>query len=160
MSSGSRTVLEIFLFVLFVSLFTFAAYFTCTYFNGATLAGVSGLSIQIWTDRFIVLVKMSCALTTVCLLIWYLLTKAVFKVQSSADWNRRPIWSVLFVIVFVGILFITNVCANAFLEIKINAFVNVIFLLCFVVGGYWLTSIVITPSRFKSSPLGASLFRR
>ena len=159
MSSGSRTVLEFFLFVLFISLFTFAAYIACTYFYGVTLARASGLSISIWTDKFIVLVGMSCALTTVCLLIWYILTKAVFKVESSADWNRRPIWSVLFVIVFFGILVITNIYANVFLEIKINAFINVVFFFCFVVGGYWLTSIVITPSRFKSSPLGASLFR-
>lgn len=159
MSSGTRTILELFLFVFGILLFTVLAYFTCTYFEGATLAKASGLSLQTWTDNFTVLVKMSCALTAICLFLWYILTKLVFQVQSSADWGKRTVWFVFFLIVTVGVLAITNVYADT-LGVKNNLFVNVIFLLCFPICGYWFTSIAITPAKFKFAPLGAVLFRR
>ena len=158
-SSGARTVLEIVLFVLGLALCTVAAYFICTYFNGDTLAKASGLSLSVWTDKFIVLVKLSCALTAGCLFLWYFLTKMIFRVQSSADWGRRTIWLFLFLVVMVGIFVIINIYADT-LRIKTDLFINVVFFLCFVVGGYWLTSIAITPSKFKFAPLGAVLFRR
>lgn len=159
LSPGARTVLEIFLFVLGVALFTVAAYFICTYSNGATLAKASGLSLSVWTDKFIVLVKLSCALTAGCLFLWYVLTKMIFRVQSSADWGRRTVWFFLFLVVMVGVFVIINIYADT-LRIKTDLFVNVVFFLCFVVGGYWLTSIAITPAKFKFAPLGAVLFRR
>ena len=158
-SPGARTVLEIFLFVLGLVLCTISAYFICTYFNGDTLAKASGLSLSVWTDKFIVLVKLSCALTASCLFLWYVLTKMIFRVQSSADWGRRTVWFFLFLVVMAGIFVIINIYADT-LRIKTDLFVNVVFFLCFVVGGYWLTSIAITPAKFKFAPLGAVLFRR
>ena len=159
MSPGARTVFEIFLFVICTALFSIVAYFTCTYFDGATLAQASGLSIPNWTDGFLILVKMSCALTASCLFLWYILTKMIFRVQSSADWGRRTVWFFLFLVVTVGTFVVINIYAET-LRIKTDLFVNVVFFLCFVVGGYWLTSIAITPSKFKFAPLGAVLFRR
>lgn len=151
--------MELFGIILGVSFFTFAAYLICTYFEGATLANASGLNLQIWTERFIVLVKMSCALTAICLLLWYILTKVVFQVQSSADWGKRTVWGFFLLVVTAGILLITNLYADN-LNIKTDLFVNIIFILCFDIGGYWLTSIAVTPVKFKFAPLGSVIFRR
>lgn len=153
MSSGTRTILELFLFVFGILLFTVLAYFTCTYFEGATLAKASGLSLQTWTDNFTVLVKMSCALTAICLFLWYILTKLVFQVQSNADWGKRTVWFVFFLIVTVGVLAITNVYAET-LRIKTNLFVNVI--LCQKKSSLRCVLdlvLSITPKNLKSSPL-------
>lgn len=155
MSSTARTLLDIFLFLICTAIFTGAAYEICTYSESSTLANASKMDLTTWSDAFFVVVMRSCVFTAACLMLWYILAKFIFSVSSSGDWGRRTIWFFLFLVVAVGVLVIANVLP----DIKINLFVSVVFFICFAVGGYWFTSILITPSRFKTTPLGAELFR-
>lgn len=161
MNSTTRTLLELFGIVVGVLIFTGLAYYLSTNFEGHALANVSKMPYSQWEDKFISVLKAAVGLTFACSLLWYILAKVVFSVQSAAGSGRRTIWFILFLIVAAGSFAITNYyAASDNIRIQLNFAVTAIFILCFAVGGYWLTSIFTTPSKFKYTPIAAQLFRR
>ena len=161
MNGTTRTLLELFGIVVGVLIFTALAYFLSTNFEGHALANASKMPYSQWEEKFISILKASLFLTFGCSLLWYILAKVIFSVQNAAGSGRRTFWVILLLIVAAGNFAITNYyAASESIRIQLNSAVTAIFILCFAVGGYWLTSIFTTPSKFKYTPIAAQLFRR
>ena len=161
MNSTTRTLLELLGILIGALIFTGLAYFICTNVEGHALANASKMPYSQWEEKFISVLKVAFGLTLGCSLVWYLLAKVIFSVQNAAGSGRRTFWVILLLIVAAGNFAITNYyAASESIRIQLNFAVTAIFILCFAVGGYWLTSIFTTPSKFKYTPIAAQLFRK
>lgn len=158
MNQTTRTLLELFGIFMGVLIFAAVAYFLSTEIKGPELANASKLTLSSWEDKFIVVTKISAGLTLLCSLLWYILARFVFSIETAEGAGKRTVWFILFLIAAVG-NYVVTAYYSAELGIKVSLFVSGIFVACLALGAYWLTSIFTTPSTFKYTPIGSQIFR-
>lgn len=140
--------------------FSALAYYIGSAVTGHQLATLSNnMTYSRWQDKFFSLTIVAGGLTGICSLIWFILARFVFKINSAFSTGRRTIWALLAVVSLLGSILIPRFYSVS-LGITINVVIIALFVLFFTVAGYWLVSIFVTPKPFKYTPLGAQLFSR
>lgn len=134
------------------------AYYVSSLTVGHQLATLSNnMNFSRWQSKFLSLTLAAGGLTGACSLIWFVLTRKIFKITSPFDAGRRTIWAALAAVSLVGSILILRFYSVS-LGIQINIVIYALFIIFFTVLGYWVVSIFTTPKSFKYTPLGAQLF--
>ena len=135
-------------------------YLVSSFAVGPKLATLSNnMSYSQWQVKFSLLTIAAGGLTAFCSLIWFILTRFVFKINSALGTGRRTIWALLAAVSLLGNFLIPRFYSVS-LGIQINITIIAIFIFFFTGIGYWLVSIFVTPKPFKYTPLGAQIFNR
>jgi len=156
---NTRTVARLVGIVVAVLICSVLAYFVSSLITGHQLATSSNnIAYTRWQEKFLSLTIATGVLTGICSLIWFTLSRWVFKIRVAEGIGRRTIWALLALVSLGGNILIPKFYSSA-LGIQINAVVIAFFITFFTVIGYWIVSIFITPEPFKYTPLGAQIFR-
>lgn len=119
----------------------------------------SNMNFSRWQGRLLRLTVAAGGVTGVCSLLWFILTRWVFKINTALGTGRRTVWALLAAVSLFGSILIPRFYSVA-LGIKVNIVIIAIFVIFFTVLGYWLVSIFTTPKAFKYTPVGAQIFNR
>ena len=135
-------------------------YYISSFTVGHQLATQSNnMNFSRWQERLFRLTAVAGGLTGVCSLIWFVLTRWVFKINYALGTGRRTVWALIAAVSLFGSILIPRFYSVA-LGMKVNIVIIAVFVIFFTVIGYWLVSIFTTPKSFKYTPLGAQLFVR
>lgn len=160
MNRNTRTIAKLAGIIFATLICSLLAYYVSSFAVGHNLATLSNnMSYSRWQEKFLSITIAVGGLTGVCSLIWFILTRFVFKISSAFGTGRRTIWALLASVSLLGSIVIPRFYAVS-LGITINAVIIALFVFFFTVTGYWLVSIFVTPKPFKYTPLGAQLFSR
>lgn len=157
MNRNTRTIAKIGGIIVCTVILSALAYYISSVVSGHQLATLSNnMTYSRWQDKFFSLTILTGGLTGICSLIWFILARFVFKINSAFNTGRRTVWALLAAVSLSGNILIPRFYA-ASQGIQINIVIIVLFVLFFTVAGYWLVSIFVTPKPFKYTPLGAQL---
>ena len=160
MNRSTRTIAKLAGIIFATLICSLLVYYASSFAVGHSLATLSNnMPYNRWQEKFLSLTIAAGGLTGVCSLIWFLLTRFVFKINFAFGTGRRTIWALLAAVSLIGNILIPRFYSVS-LGITINVVVIVLFVLFFTVAGYWLLSIFVTPKPFKYTPVGAQLFNR
>lgn len=160
MNRNTRTIAKVAGIIVATLICSLLAYYISSTVAGHQLATLSNkMSYNNWQDKFFKLTVVAGGLTGICSLIWFSLTRFVFKINSAFGTGRRTIWAVLAAASLLSSILVPRFYSVS-LGITINITVIALFVLFFTVAGYWLVSIFVTPKPFKYTPPGAQLFQR
>ena len=160
MNRNTRIIAKIAGIIVATLICSLLAYYISSAVTGHSLATLSDkMSYVIWQERFFKVTIVTGVLTGICSLIWFILARFAFKINSVFSTGRRTIWALLAAVSFFGSILIPRFY-SASQGIQINIVIIALFVLFFTVVGYWLVSIFVTPKPFKYTPLGAQLFSR
>lgn len=160
MNRNTRTIAKIAGIVIATLICSLLAYYISSAVTGPQLATLSNkMSYNSWQDKFFKVTIVTGGLTGICSLIWFILARFAFKINSAFSTGRRTIWALLAAVSFFGSILIPRFY-SASQGIQINIVIIALFVLFFTVVGYWLVGIFVTPKPFKYTPLGAQLFSR
>ncbi len=133
-------------------------YFITSSITGHQLATASGnMAFSRWQEKFQSLTINAGILSFLCSLAWFVLTRWIFKINSSRGIGKRTVWAALAALDLIGCVAIPQFYSST-LGIKINFIVIAVFIIFFAGIGYWLLTIFTTPKIFKYTPLGARFF--
>lgn len=159
MNRNVRTIVKIGIIVAGTVICGALAYFISSAAFGHSLATASqNMAYTKWQEKFSTLVIFTGAVTGLCSLAWFILSRWFFKITSSTGGGQRIIWAILAVISLAGSIAVPQIYA-ASAGIKVNALVLAVFVIFFTGIGYWLLSIFTTPAAFKYTPVGARAIR-
>lgn len=117
-------------------------------------------SLQKWQVPYKTLVMIMASLAMLIALIWCALSQWGFSVSSPFGVGKRTIWAILGVILAVLSFAVPYIYATQKSALTMSPMIPVIFVLLFVVAGYWLVTIFATSDAYKYTPLGSSQIRR
>ena len=158
MNRSTRTAAKIAGIIVATVICSALAYFVSSAVTGHSLANATNnMEYSRWQDKFLSLTMAVGGLTGVCSLLWFILARWAFKINTAMGTGRRTVWAILAAVSFVGSIIVPRFYSVS-LGIKINVIVIALFVLFFTVLGYWLLSIFTTPKSFKYTPVGAQLF--
>ena len=159
MNRNVRTIVKIAIIVAGTILCGALAYFISSAAFGHQLATASNnMAYTNWQEKFSRLVIFTGAVTGICSLAWFILSRWVFEITSSTGGGRRIIWAILAAISLAGSIAVPQIYA-ATAGIKVNVLVLAVFVIFFTGIAYWLLSIITTPAAFKYTPVGARMIR-
>lgn len=160
MNRNTRTIAKLAGIVFVTGICMLLAYYISSFAVGHKLATLSNnMNYSRWQEKFLSLTLAAGGLTGVCSLIWFILTRFVFKITTAFGTGRRTIWALLAAVSLFGSILIPRFYSTV-LGIKISIVIIALFVVFFTLAGYWLLSIFVTPKPFKYTPVGARLFNR
>lgn len=160
MNRNTRTAAKIAGIIVATVICSVLAYYISSAVTGHQLANASNnMDYTRWLDKFLSVARMTGVLTGICSLIWFILARCTFKINTATGTGRRTIWAILAAVSLIVSIAVPQFY-SAYLGIKINGIIIALFILFFTVIDYWLLSIFTTPKSFKYTPVGAQLFIR
>ena len=115
----------------------------------------AGITMEQWKASFEHWAKIGVYVAGGASLLWYVVAQLLLKVNKSQNAGKRWIWAVFFLFpigaIVVGIFFV---------ERAENMFWTNLFFIVNGLLGYYLATLLFSPSSFKYTPLGASQIRR
>lgn len=131
-----------------------AAYFFSSYLGGAVSAKLSGnMPYSHWQEKFLILVLLAGGITCLCSIIWVIFSNSLFTVNSGGQNNRRIFWIIPALITLAGNIAVTQFVSKI-QGIYVDISITGVFLAIFLLIGYWIVSIVVTPPAFGHVPIG------
>lgn len=114
-----------------------------------------GITFERWIPEYHDWVLVIGTTSLVCSLGWLIISKLMFKVNSPNDTGRRLYWACgLFL--QLGIFTVVQILKTPVKEGNL-ALASIFFLLALF--GYYIPTVLFTPSSYKYAPLGASVIR-
>ena len=157
---NTRTIVKVAGIILVTVICSVAAYYVSSMAVGHQLATASNnMNYSRWQSKFFNLTAAVGGLTGFCSLLWFIMSRFVFKIDSAFSAGRRTFWAILAALSLVGSILIPRFYSVS-LGIRVDGVVMALFVFFFTVLGYWLLSIFTTPKSFKYTPVGAQLFIR
>ncbi|MDD3114211.1 MAG: hypothetical protein PHQ44_00560 [Anaerovibrio sp.] len=111
-----------------------------------------------WTSHYKNMLIIVMLISMFTSLLWYVLSRFVFKITSCFGVGKRAIWLVICVVNVIGVLLATALCSND-TTLKVGFSLYIIHVILFSVVGYYLTSVLFTPAAYKYTPVGANLIK-
>ena len=117
-------------------------------------------SLQKWQGLYKPLVFIMASISALITVFWCALTEWGFSVQSPWGVGKRTVWSLMGAALAVLSFVVPYVYVMQKSALIMSPIIPVIFLLLFVLAGYWISTIFATSAAYKYTPLFSSQIRR
>lgn len=156
MNRSMKTAVQVFGIIVIILLCTAIMNFGLAKVLGQGYIVGKNISIKQWLDGYHSILYAVTGAALLLPLLWYIMTRFIFKITGSKDVGKRTIWSVLWIIDIVAIILLTWGIGH--IEKGISLYIVHVVLFSFI--GYYLTTLLFTPAPYKYTPLGADKLRR
>lgn len=122
-------------------------------------SGIVGtLDTKIWKELYLYVVLNMGLIAGAILILWTALTHWGLPISGSVGAGKRWLWA-LFGIVVVAACVLYPVSFSLRYSLLMDKSIQLLFIVCYGLAGYWGGSIVATSDRYQHTPLFARFFR-
>lgn len=116
-------------------------------------------SLQKWQGLYRPLVLIMASVSALTTIIWCALTEWGFSVNSPWGVGKRTVWALMGAALAVLSFVVPYVYVMQKSALVMSPIIPVIFVLLFVLAGYWISTIFATSAAYKYTPLFSSQIR-
>ena len=160
MTRKTKTILQISFVIILMILLSIAAYYLGSRFARGFLTAGMGITLVQWQSHFARLVAAMGGVSCLALLTWYSLARFFLRLDNAQSVDKRSIWLVIGAAEIAFCLSLPYIFSTADKSLKLGISIPILFLGLFAIIGFWFGSILVTPSPYKYTPIGSSIFRR
>ncbi len=117
-------------------------------------------SLQKWQVPYRTLVMIMASISAFVAISWCALTEWGFSVRVPWGVGKRTVWAIMGVVLAVLSFVVPYVYASQKSALSMSPMIPVIFVLLFVLAGYWLSTIFASSAAYKYTPLFSNQIRR
>ncbi|MBQ1855424.1 MAG: hypothetical protein II137_02365 [Anaerovibrio sp.] len=117
-------------------------------------------SLQKWQGLYRPLVLIMASISALITISWCALTEWGFSVQGPWGVGKRTVWAIMGIALAVLSFVVPYVYAAQKSALTMSPMIPVIFVILFVLAGYWISTIFATSAAYKYTPLFSSQIRR
>lgn len=159
MSSSMRSILGIFGICAWMAVMGFVAYQAGSAAAQSFIGTGANASLQKWQTPYLSLVSIMAVVSALAAILWCALAEWGFKVNYPTGVGKRLIWGLIGAVLTVFAFAFPFAYAGSHPVLKMSIIIPVIFVVFFVLAGYWLATIFATGAAYKYTPLGAMKIR-
>lgn len=155
---STRTIAQIFGLIILTVVLSIIAYYVGSSLGKSLIVGTQ-ITHSEWQAYYMKLVAIVGATGGVLSLVWYMLARFGMKIDSPFGVGKRGLWVILGLLTLVECVAIPYVYSTMNSTLKMGISIPAVFVILYVVIGYWGGSVFATPDVYKYTPLGAEMIR-
>ena len=160
MSRNVKMILYLLGIVAWMGLMSLVAYQAGSVLAKSIVGTTGTLTVQKWQIPYKPLVMTMGSISALVAIAWCALSEWGFSVNAPLGVGKRTIWAIFGAVLTVLSFAVPYIYAGQKPALLMSPMIPLLFVLVFVLGGYWLSTLFGTSDAYKYTPIGGTQLRR